>query len=451
MVEYGEIAGALEKINDLKFKAKLGALVGNCSSCGASRMHVALQRIFEPVENDCETCSGEQEELAATLLRFWELLGSPQQELETILQSPRLQASIQRLTKVVSKWGLHYPLIMPMTVKWEVTNRCNLRCQHCLVDAGKKMDHELSIDEGLGLIDACIALGVQNLGILGGEPLLRDDVFTVIEYATSKRLGITLSTNAIAIDEAVASKIAALGLRSIAISVDGIGDVHDNFRGVKGAFARTVQGINNLVKCHVPVTISTLVSRHNLHQVGEIIDLAVELGTAKFAANDLQPTGRAQAIRDLCLSQEEFDRLGQIVDEKRAEYRDRKIKLAWVGVGNNPGAPDYARGLLLMSKCGAGLTELTVGADGTVRACPFLEPTTENIRRRSLEEIWFNSDAIKRYQDRTVLKGKCGRCKVKYACSGCRARAEAFINDPLGPDIRCQLDDAFSPGEEGIL
>jgi radical SAM protein with 4Fe4S-binding SPASM domain len=97
----------------------------------------------------------------------------------------------------------------------------------------------------------------------------------------------------------------------------------------------------------------------------------------------------------------------------------------------------------MTSKCGAGLTELTVGADGTVRACPFSSATTENIRERSLEEIWFDSDQIAVYQDRVKLKGRCGRCKLKYSCGGCRARAESFINDPLGPDIRCRLEYAL--------
>ncbi len=450
-VEHEAIASALEKINDLTFRAKLGALASDCPACGASRMRVALRGICAPGDgNSCATCSGEQEELAATLLRFWELLGSPRQELEAVQPSPRLRASIQRLIRVVSKWGLHYPLIMPMTVKWEVTNRCNLRCQHCLVDAGKGMAQELSTAEALGLIDACVSLGVHNLGVLGGEPLLRDDVFTVMEYAISKRLAVTLTTNAIAIDEAVASKIAALGLRDIAVSVDGIGEVHDRFRGVRGAFDRAVQGINNLVRHRVPFAIFTVVSRHNLHQLGEIVDLAVALGAAKFAVNDLQPSGRAQALRDMCLSQEEYDRLGQIMDEKRAEYRDRPIRLVWAGVGKNPATPDTERGPLLMSKCGAGLTELTVGADGTIRACPFLPPTTENIRQRSLEEIWFDSDQLELYRDRTLLKGRCGICNLKYACSGCRARAEAFLGDPLGPDVRCRLDDAFSPDEISV-
>jgi radical SAM protein with 4Fe4S-binding SPASM domain len=313
------------------------------------------------------------------------------------------------------------------------------------------MDQELSTEEALGLIDACVSLGVHNLGILGGEPLLRVDVFSAIEYAISKKLSVTLTTNAIAIDEAAASRIAAMGLRDIAVSVDGIGEVHDSFRGVRGAFDRAVQGINNLAKYGAPFAIFTVVSRHNLYQLGEIVDLAVALGAAKFAINDLQPSGRGQALRDMCLSQEEYDRLGQIMDEKRTEHQDRPTRLIWAGVGKNPGAPDAERGPLLMSKCGAGLTELTVGADGTIRACPFLAPTTENIRQRSLEEIWFDSDQLELYRDRTMLKGKCGICKIKYACSGCRARAESFLDDPLGPDIRCCLDYAFSPGEENSL
>jgi radical SAM protein with 4Fe4S-binding SPASM domain len=447
-VEYAAIAAALDEINAPQFRARLGALTGSCPTCGASRLRVALRSIFTPEDgNACAACAGEQEQNVAILLRFWELLESPRDELKAILRSPQLRASTQRLIGVVSKWGLHYPLIMPTTVKWEVTNRCNLGCQHCLVSAGRKLEHELSTEEALGLVDTCVSLGVHNLGILGGEPLLRDDVFTVMEYAVSKKLAVTLTTNALAMNDAAASRIAAMRLHDIAVSVDGIGEIHDNFRGVKGAFDRTVQGIHHLVKHGAPFAIFTVVSRHNLHQLGEIVDLAVALGAAKFAINDLQPSGRGQALRDVCLSQEEFERLGQIMEGKRAQHRDRPTRLVWAGVGRKRATPDIERGPLLMSKCGAGLTELTVGADGTIRACPFLPPTTENLRLRSLEEIWFDSAALDLYRDRTGLKSRCGVCQLKYACSGCRARAEAFLGDPLGPDVRCRLDYALVPGE----
>ncbi|MEJ5198079.1 MAG: radical SAM protein [Anaerolineae bacterium] len=447
-VEHAAIAAALTEINDIQFRARLGALTGSCPACGASRLRIALQGIFRSDNgNTCAACADEQEDLAATLLHFWKLLGSPEEELKAVLQLSRLMASTRRLIGVVSKWGLHYPLIMPTTVKWEVTNRCNLGCQHCLVSAGRKLENELSTEEALDLVDACVGLGVHNLGILGGEPLLRDDVFTVMEYAIARKLAVTLTTNAIAIDDAVAGRIAGLGLHDLAVSVDGIGEVHDRFRGVKGAFDRTLRGINHLIQHGVPFAIFTVVSRHNLHQLGEIVDLAVELGAVKFAINDLQPSGRGQLLRDLCLSQEEFERLGQIMEEKRAQHRDRPTRLVWAGVGRKRATPDTERGVLLMSKCGAGLTELTVGADGTIRACPFLPPTTENIRRRPLEEIWFDSVELDLYRDRTGLKGRCGICQLKYACSGCRARAEAFLGDSLGPDVRCRLDYAFIAGE----
>jgi radical SAM protein with 4Fe4S-binding SPASM domain len=439
-LEYKEIASALEEINEPKFRAQLRQLSGDCPSCGRSRIHTALQKLAGQTDGNCATCSAESKEWATTLVRFWELIGAPREELKIMLRSADLMVSIQRLVKAIGKWGLHYPLIMPTTVKWEITNLCNLRCKHCVVSAGRELDNELSTEEALGLVDQCVSAGARNLGILGGEPLLRRDLFTIIDYASSNGLDVALGTNAFNVSEELVRKIADAPLQDLSISVDGIGDVHDEFRGRKGAFESTIQAIKQLVECSdVPFTVSAVVSKHNLHQVGDIIDLAVELGASKFAANDLVPIGRAQYLRDLCMSQEEFDRLSEFVDEKRKQYGDQ-IKLAWLGVGNNPNWPDSERGPLLISKCGAGLTELTVGADGTVRPCPFLRPTTENIRERSLEEIWFNSDQLRICQDRVNLKGKCGRCTMKYSCGGCRARAESFLNDPLGPDIRCSLN-----------
>lgn len=435
------VENALTEINRPEFRAQLGGLLGRCSTCGEMWIHQALSKAFE--QKETYLCSERQEQelatLAATLLRFWELIGAPPEELKGMLNTPHLELSLERLLRIIHKWGMHYPLIIPTTVKWEITNSCNLRCRHCLVNGGPRLRNELSTEEALALIDQCLQAGVRNLGLLGGEPLLRKDLFTLIDYASSKGMDVSLSTNAIEVTEAVAEQISGSTLQDVAVSVDGIRETHDQFRGLSGAYEKTVQGIKNLVKCKVPVTISAVISKYNIHQLGEIIDLAVELGAAKFAANDLQPIGRGQALREKCLSQEDFDRLGEIVDERREHY-GKQIKLVWIGVGNSVKQADHERGPLLLSKCGAGLSELTVGSDGTVRGCPFLQPTTENIREKDLETIWFTSPQVKVYQERTQLKGKCGKCQIKFSCSGCRARAESFLNDVMGPDLRCSLN-----------
>lgn len=429
----------LQHINDIEFREKLKYLIGNCSICGCSNMLQALRKIYHQGNEACVECQRKSEMNSNSLRHFWSLIEAPEEHLQLVLESEKLQESMERLIKVVSKWGLHYPLIMPTTVKWEITNLCNLQCKHCLVSAGEKLSNELTTGQALDLVDQCVKAGVRNLGILGGEPLLRQDLFTVIDYANKNGMAVSLSTNALVINEEMAERIVDSPLQDIAISVDGIGEVHDEFRGVKGAFEKTVAGIGHLVKRDIPVTISTVVSRHNLHQLDKIIDLAVEMGVSKFAANDLQPIGRGKKLKDLCMSQEEFDLLGEIVDQKRNQY-GKRIKLVWIGVGNNISQTDQERGPLLLSKCGAGLTELTIGSDGTVRGCPFLSPTTENIKKKSLEEIWFTSPQMKVYQDRFHLKGKCGKCVIQYSCSGCRARAESYLHDVQGPDIRCRLN-----------
>ncbi|MBM4029901.1 MAG: radical SAM protein, partial [Planctomycetes bacterium] len=131
-------------------------------------------------------------------------------------------------------------------VVWNITRRCNLQCVHCYNDSGPdKTCNDISTAQAKAVIDDLAAFGVPSILFSGGEPLLRPDLFELIEHAVAKGLRAVISTNGTLIAADKAREIKRLGVSYVGISLDGIGPINDEFRGVSGAFERAVQGIRN--------------------------------------------------------------------------------------------------------------------------------------------------------------------------------------------------------------
>lgn len=375
----------------------------------------------------------EQEELK----KFWIIFNGEELGYDELLNNIEIYDSLKKMLYYTSKWGMSNPLIIPTTLKLEVTNKCNLKCAHCITGSGNKEYGEMTLSEWKRLIDEAYDLGVNSIGLLGGEPFMFKNLLELSEYIYSKRMLVSISTNATLINENI-DKIAESNVKNFAVSIDGMESYHDEFRGVKGAFSNAVYGIKELKKLNKTVTVTIVATKENFNQIEDIIDFMSELGVDRVGVNDLIPLGRGKDINNKCLSQEEYYALHEILKRKKEEYKN-KIKVTWSGAGlsfKNYKLPGKG---CVISKCGAGLTELTIMSDGYVKSCAFLDKINENVKNKSLEEIWFNSNDLKKYQIRKKLKGKCGKCTYKYACSGCRARAKGYSNDINGEDIRCLL------------
>jgi len=131
-------------------------------------------------------------------------------------------------------------------VVWNITRACNLKCVHCYNDSGAgKTCNELSTSQAKAVLDDLSKFNVPSVLFSGGEPLMRPDLFELIEYGVQKGLRAVISTNGTLITADVAKKIKQMGVSYVGISLDGIGQVNDKFRGVPGAFDRAVQGIRN--------------------------------------------------------------------------------------------------------------------------------------------------------------------------------------------------------------
>ncbi|HDS44840.1 MAG TPA: radical SAM protein [Methanomicrobia archaeon] len=327
---------------------------------------------------------------------------------------------------------------LPGEIIWAVTKRCNLKCKHCSIS--EEDPEELSTEQGFALIEDAARLGPVKFGFTGGEPLLREDIFELIEYASSFDMQIVMATNGTLITRAVARKLRKAGLERAAMSVDAIGSTHDDFRGVEGAFKATMRGMKACEAEGVATQFFTTVSRTNYHELPKIIKLADELEQWRVYLIYLVAVGRGKQIADVCLTTAEN---GQLFEDMITLQKDAKT---WLKPICNPQYWAYLtdRGLmergdgLHFTGCTAGITRFHIFPNGDVTPCAYLPVAAGNVKERSFLEIIEHAEMFKAMRAR-ALKGACASCRYKTICGGCRSRAYALTGDVLGEDPLCPL------------
>jgi len=160
-------------------------------------------------------------------------------------------------------------------VVWNVTKACNLSCIHCYAGAGagRPRETELSSEEGFRLIDDLSLFGVPVILFSGGEPLMRPDLVDLANYAVQKGLRAVISTNGTLITAKKAEELKGIGLSYVGVSLDGLEEVNDRFRGKTGAFSEAVKGIRNCLDAGLKVGLRFTINRHNRAEIPHIFDL----------------------------------------------------------------------------------------------------------------------------------------------------------------------------------
>jgi radical SAM protein with 4Fe4S-binding SPASM domain len=310
----------------------------------------------------------------------------------------------------------------PHLVSWNITLRCPLTCTHCYIDAGEReAEQVLSTDEALGVIDQIRELGKPVVVLSGGEPLMRDDIFTIARYGTDKGLRMALGTSGVLIDEGVAREIHRSGIRRVAVSIDSADPaVHDAFRGIPGAWERAVQGIRHCRDAGIAIQINTTVLSSGLQEIRTIVSLGTGLGVTDYQIFFPVPTGRGNAVPWLTPKAYE-----DLIKDVLTTYRDSGVHIrptcapqfrriaGTLGIHN----PYWGRG------CIAGISYCRIFANGDVTPCPYLPARAGNVRETPLKTIWEESPVFKVLRDPSMLTGKCGRCGYRDICGGCRARS----------------------------
>jgi AdoMet-dependent heme synthase len=307
---------------------------------------------------------------------------------------------------------------------------------------------ELDTTVSLRLLDQIAATGNPIVILTGGEPLLRSDIFEIAAHGTRKGLRMVMAPNGTLITDTVAQKMADSGIQRISVSIDGATrQRHDGFRGVDGAFAGALRGIEAAKKAGIEFQINTTISKINHDQIPDILKLAESLGAVALHIFLLVPTGRGKYIIDQEISAEEYEQtLNWFYDQKNKTPLQLKATCA----------PHYYRILRQRAKeDGQTLTFQSHGLDavtrgclggtgfcfishtGIVQPCGFLDLNCGDVTRESFADIWKNSQIFKNLRDFKQLKGKCGICEFKAVCGGCRARAYEATGDYLAEEPLC--------------
>jgi radical SAM protein len=349
----------------------------------------------------------------------------------------------------------------PFIVIWETTQACDLACVHCRACAQPLRDLlELSTKQAKKLIDDIVELKAPVFVMTGGDPLKRPDIFELVSYCRDRgvRASLTPSATPLLTKDAI-RKLKDAGLTRLAISLDGsVPELHDKFRQVDGSYQCTLNAVRWAREIELPVQINTTITRHNLHDLDNMIALMEGLDIVLWSVFFLVPTGRGSSI-DL-ISAEEFEqvfeklyRTAQRVTfdiksteaqhyrrfllQKRVEERkpgSGKKPIPFLGLSTPDGIGRAPKGI----NDGKGF--VFVSHRGEVYPSGFLPISGGNIRKQPLAEIYRNSPLFKDLRDASKLEGKCGRCEFRELCGGSRARAYALTGNAFAEEPCCTYE-----------
>jgi putative heme d1 biosynthesis radical SAM protein NirJ2 len=282
----------------------------------------------------------------------------------------------------------------------------------------------LTTSEAKTLLEQISEAGFRIMVFSGGEPLLRKDIFELVAHAAGLGLRPVFGTNGILLTREVVQKLKDSGASAMGISLDSTdAERHDQFRGIPGAFDRTMEGMKNCREIGLRFQIHTTVMDWNYDEIEKITDLAVETGGSAHHIFFLVPTGRAAHLASGIMNARKYEELlERIMDRQKEIPIELKPTCApqFMRIAKQKGMNmRFTRG------CIAGIAYCLIGPTGDVQPCAYLDMSLGNVRETPFTEIWCNSPVFERL--RTMdYRGTCGICDFKDVCGGCRARAAYY-------------------------
>ena len=347
-------------------------------------------------------------------------------------------------------------------VAWNYTRKCNLKCQHCYSNSKfQNYDGELNTEEAITLIEELGRFHVPVILFSGGEPLIRDDFFILAEAARKNGIRATLSTNGTLITPELAQKIKDAGVGYVGISVDGMEETNDRFRGVKGAFQKAVEGIRNCTKVGQRVGLRFTINRANYQEIGDVLDLMETENVQRICFYHLVYSGRGEEIMKDDLTHEETRAVMDQIIDRVIDFEKRGLKKEVLMVDNHtdgvylylkyresdPKRAEYIYKLLRLNGGNrSGIAFANIDNQGNVHPDQFLQHyNLGNVRERPFHEIWCDTtnEMLAGLKDRQkLLPETCQNCSWLDLCNGnFRARADAVSGNFWGFDPACYLTD----------
>jgi len=321
----------------------------------------------------------------------------------------------------------------PLTFNWTLSYRCNFSCSHCY--SREEVAEELPTADILRIVDILAQKQVPFVNFGGGEPLIREDLFEIAAYATSRGLNVSMNSNGWLVDDAAALSLKASGFRSVGISIDSVEpELHDDFRNMPGSYVRAVAALDALGRAGVKTTMSAVISRINYRHFRELLQLAREHGVNQVYLHNFKCSGRGFKNREeLDLSPAEWKAFYIEALQVKQETTDLSISFDDPVIASLPGYDENP--LVKGSSCGK--LSLHLRPNGDITPCGFIPLVVGNILKEDFDSIWYNSPVLRAMRSKEA-KGKCGGCAAFENClGGCTARAFATTGDFNEPDPHC--------------
>ncbi len=347
-------------------------------------------------------------------------------------------------------------------VVWNVGRRCNLRCRHCYSGSGDRAyEGELDTAEGLALIDDLAGFGVPVILFSGGEPLLRPDILQLIAHAGRRGVRSVLSTNGTLITPELSRRLKDLALSYVGISLDGLEQTHDRFRGATGAFRQALEGLRSCREAGIKVGLRFTINRGNAADIPGIFELLRQEAIPRVCFYHLVYAGRGSRLIEEDLDHGQTRRtVDQIIDLTRQLHEageprevltvDNHADGVYLYLRASREDPARAQSILELLRMNGGNSSGhgigCVSWDGSVHPDQFWRHLSlGNVRTKPFSAIWSDpaDPLLARLRDKKRhVKGRCARCRYLELCGGnFRVRAEAVTGDLWEADPACYLSD----------
>ncbi len=353
-------------------------------------------------------------------------------------------------------------------VAWELTQKCNLSCDHCRADANaRKSSDELPTEVIKEVLKNIKSFANPVIILSGGEALTRPDIYEIVEYCAELKLKTVLGTNATLLTKENVKRFKDAGLIKVAVSLDcSYASEEDESKtdkdfGLHPGYKQALEGIELCKKAGLPFQINTTITKRNADEIRSVIDMGIQLGAHQHQFFFLMPTGRGKEIENEAVSKETYERVLQELltirkelDSKKIAHIDEREKhYSYLRITC---APDWIRFIDedndlshlsmenkrksmdgLAKGCPAGSSFAFISKSGEVNPCGFFPLNVGNITKKPFKDIWENAEELKAIRNPSLLEGRCGECEYQVVCGGCRARHWFEDGNYLGDDSRC--------------
>lgn len=379
------------------------------------------------------------------------------EEFKAGIKDPSIRRGIEVVLKSLVMYGVTTPQLLyaPFVIVWNFTNMCNLKCRHCYQNASGSLPNELSFEEKLRVIEQLDRMGVPLIALSGGEPTLHPDFLPIVEEGTKRGIFMAVATNGTPFaSESFTRRALKAGLKYVEVSLDSTDPkVHDEFRGVKGAWELTVKGIKNLVKMGASVGIATTLTKLNKDNIHDMVKFGEELGVRRVIFFNFIPTGRGKENLRLDLTPAEREEALKKIYFESVNSRVQVVstapqlaRVSWQMSHGGDVLPTHfaipkSQSLKSLAEfvggCGAGRIYAAIQPDGKVAPCVFMPIIVGDLRKEPFDKIWLENKVMRELRNKDLLKFPCGECPYRYICGGCRARAYSYFGDYLAGDPGC--------------